>query len=232
MKKNIKTIIGLLLIGVIIWFAYDIHFKYVINEYQGNQIQKRLKKDFANNSIVFDQINEYQSQFGNISNLQFSETDDHIHFEIKSDSFPNDINDWVRIAAGETTNMDLKFLAIAKNDSILIEFENEKITVGKPWVISFEGGKSNPDLKQILSLKNINLENLNTIEKFLKETNSIAFEKNDSIIKLRYAGHWGENYNYLTPIRSLTNNESWDKLSEKWYSFHYKNGLFCGYTDW
>jgi len=222
----------LLLIGGLVWFAYDIHFKFVINEYQGNQIEKRLKKDFAKNSKGFDKISEYQSEFGNISDLQFSKTDDYIRFEIKSDSFPTDIYDWIQISAGETTNTDLKFLSTTENDSIVTEFENEKFTVGKPWVIYFEGGKSNPDLKQILSLKNIDLENLNNIEKILKETNTIAFEKNDSIIKLRYAGHWGENYNYVTPIKNISSTENWDELSEKWYSFHYVNGLFCGYTDW
>ncbi|MCK0158917.1 hypothetical protein MWU65_17145 [Cellulophaga sp. F20128] len=231
-KKNIKYIIGLLLIGGLVWFAYDVHFKFVINEYQGNQIEKRLKKDFAKNSKGFDMISEYQSEFGNISDLQFSKTDDYIRFEIKSDSFPTDIYDWIQISAGEMTNTDLKFLSTSENDSIVTEFENEKFTIGKPWVIYFEGRKSNPDLKQILSLKNIDLENLNSIEKILKETNTIAFEKNDSIIKLRYAGHWGENYNYVTPIKNISSTENWDGLSEKWYSFHYVNGLFCGYTDW
>lgn len=231
-KKNIKYIIGLLLIGGLIWFAYDIHFKFIINEYQGNQIEKRLKRDFAKNSKGFEKIRELQSELGNISDLQFSTTDDYIRFEIKSDSLPMDNYDWIRIYAGKTTNTDLKFIGLNGRDSIITEFDNERFTVGKRWLISFEGRKSNPDLKQILSLKKIDLEHLNTIEELLKETNSIAFEKNDSIIKLLYAGHWGESYNYITPIKNLSKNESWDKLSEKWYSFHYINGLFCGYTDW
>ncbi len=232
MKKNIKYVIGLLLIGGLTWFAYDIHFKFVINEYQGNQIKKQLKKDFVKNSKGFEKIREFQSELGNISDLQFSKTDDYIRFKIKSDSLPTENYDWTRISAGETSINDLKYIGISEKDSIVTEYENEKFTVGKPWIISYDGKKSNPELKQILSLKNIDLENLNTIKKLLKETNSIGFEKNDSIIKLTYAGHWGESYNYVTPIKNLSRNENWEELSEKWYSFHYVNGLFCGYTDW
>lgn len=232
LKKYIKHIIGLLLIGIIIWIAYDIHFKHVINNYQGRQIEKQLKKDFVKNSKGFEMISKYQSEFGNIWDLQFSKTDDYIRFEIKSDSFSTDIYNWNRISAGETTKGDVKFLGVTKEDSILTKFNNEQFTVGKPWVISFHGKKSNPDLKPILSLGNISLENFNTIEKLLKETNSIAFEKNDSTIMLRYAGHRGESYNYVTAVKNISPKENWNKLSEKWYSFHYKSPLFCGYTDW
>ena len=231
-KKNIKSIIGLLLVGIVIWFAYDVHFKYVINEYQGNQIGKQLKKDFVKNSKGFEKIIALQSELINISDLQFSQTDDYIRFEIKSDSLPTDDYDLFQIYAGKETNNTLKYIGISEKDSIIIEYENEIFKVGEPWVISFNGKKSDPELKQILSLKKIDLEYLNTIEKLLRETNSIAFEKNDSIIKLRYAGHWSENYNYITPVKNLSKNENWDKLSKNWYSSHFKNELFCGFTDW
>jgi hypothetical protein len=231
-KKNIKTIIVALLIGVLIWFVYDIHFKYTINEYQGHQIEKQLKKDFAKNSKGFEMVREFQSELGNISDLQFSRTDNYIRFEIKSDSFPADIYDWIHVSAGETSQTDIKFIGISEKDSIVAEYENEQFKIGKPWVISFEGKKSNPDLKQILSLKNIDLEDLNTIQILLNATNSIGFEKNDSIVKLQYAGHWGESYNYVLPIKNLNQSVGFKKISENWYSLHYQNGLFCGYTDW
>ena len=222
----------MLLIGGLSWFAYDIHFKYVINEYQGNQIAKQLKKDFTKNSKGFKIVGKLPSELGNISELQFSKSDDYIRFEIKSDSSPIDNFDWIHISAGETSSFDTKFIEVSANNDIIVQYENEQFPIESPWIISFKGKRTNPDLKQILSLKKLDLETLTIIEKLLNQTNTIAFEKNDSIIKLRYAGHWGENYNYVTPIKNLSANQNWEKLSENWYSFHYLSGLFCGYTDW
>ena len=180
----------------------------------------------------FEMMSVFQSEIGNIFDLQFSMSDDYIRFKIKSDSIPKDNYDWTRISAGETSNQEVKFIGISEKNGIIAEYKHEQFVIKKSWIISFEGKKSNPHLKQILSLENINLDNLNTIENILKETNSICFEKNDSIIMIRYAGHWGENYNYVSPIADFNPNNNWNKLSEKWYSFHYKDGLFCGYTDW
>ena len=230
--RNIRVVIGILLVVVIIWFSYEIHFKYAIDRYQGSLIEKQLEKDFVVNTKFFQIINEIKSGIGNISHLQFSKTGDYLEFEIKSDSFTDMNYDQLPVSAGETSNQDLKFIKISDDKNIIAKYANEEIVVEKPWSIEYKGKKTNPDLEQILSLKNLNIKKLEIIEDVLNGTNTIQFEKNDSLIIIRYAGHWGESYNYVTPLKNLNERRNWKKLSEQWYSSHYIDGLFCGYTNW
>jgi hypothetical protein len=43
MKQIIKRVIFTMMLGLSSWFAYDVYFKHVINDFQAKQLEKRLK---------------------------------------------------------------------------------------------------------------------------------------------------------------------------------------------
>ncbi len=215
-----------------LWFSYEFYLFEAINDYQKEQIEKKLISNFEENPDAFKKIDLIKPALGKIYELEFRKNQDYIQFQIQSDSLAIRHTGAQLINIGNSEGPAWEFVELKKDNSILVSLEGNLTLIEKRWVIHFAGPRSHPNLKDILALQNINLKDLDLLEEIINETHCLAFEKNDSIIKLRFAGHLLDSFNYAFLLGNQKPNSNWKKLSEPWFHFYYQSGLYCGFTDW
>lgn len=218
------TVLSILL-GLIFWVAYDLHFKYVINDYQAKQIEEQLQENFHRNRDDFDKV----VTFPNMFSVEFRENE-HISFQVYNTSLDRFSIDNI-IIIDNSSVLDVKDIEFLDNNSTLVLSGEQTFTYDK-WIIDFEGELNNPIVEKLLSYYNISPEELKELKKNLDKINCSAFDRNDSLISIRYAGHWGEGFNYLFPLTHKAENNNWKKLEDNYYWEYYQNDLFCDLTDW
>jgi len=234
MKKHTKNRIkwtGLtILLGLILWFAYDFHFKFVINDFQANQIEKQLQDNFHENQDKFDDLLIFSKQIKRLESVEFRENGQ-INFQVYDTSLNRTSLDNNFISIGDNSIFDVTDIEFLGNNSIEV-FSGDQAFVYDNWIIDFEGEINNPLVNTLLSYNKINPAELKELKQKLYKIDCYGFGKNDSLITIRYTGHWGESFNYLIPITDKTHKADWNKLEDNYYWEHYRNGLFCGWTDW
>ncbi|WP_417590414.1 hypothetical protein [Owenweeksia hongkongensis] len=229
-KNRVKWLGLTVLLGLILWFAYDLHFKYLINDYQARQIEKRLQQNFHDNRDSFNELLTFSRQLSTIKSLEFRENGQ-IYFQIYDTiqdrkAFDNDF-----ISIGNNSSTEVLDIQFKGNNTILVISEDQDF-LSKSWIIDYEGDIGNPIVEKLLSYNNISLEQLKELDKKLDKANCQGLDKNDSLITIQFVGHWGESFNYLFPLTNKSDSKQWHKLEDNYYWEHYQNGLFCGWTDW
>lgn len=229
-KNRVKWAGLTVLLGLMLWFAYDFHFKFVINAFQAKQIEKRLQENFHDNRIGFNELLTLSRQLNTLESVEFRENRK-IHFQIYDsiqdrNAFENDF-----ISIGNNSSSNVSDIQFKDNNNILVISDDQAFT-SDSWTIDFQGEIGNPLVEKLLSYNNISLEQLKELEEKLGKINCQGFDKTDSLITIRFAGHWGESFNYLFPLTDKSDNKQWNKLADNFYWGHYQNGLFCGWTDW
>ena len=215
---------------MILWFAYDFHFKFVINDYQAKQIEKRLQDNFYKNQDKFGDLLTFSKQINRLESVEFTENGQ-ISFQVYDTSLDRNSLDNYFISIGDNATFDVTDIEFVDNNSIEV-FSGDQAFVYDNWIIDFKGETNNPLVNKLLSYNKINPAELKELKQKLDKIDCDGYDKNDSLITIRYMGHWGESFNYLIPITQRVNNEDWNKLEGNYYWEHYHNGLFCGWTDW
>ncbi|MGB5927073.1 MAG: hypothetical protein WBH03_02810 [Cyclobacteriaceae bacterium] len=224
-KNSIKWIGLTTLLGSILWFAYDLHFKFVINDYQAKQIERRLQENFHKNRDDFDKL----LIFSKVFHIELRENGQ-ISFQVYDTSLDRkSIDNYINI--DDSSIFDVKDIEFSDHNSTLVLSGEQTLTFDK-WIIDFEGEMNNPIVEKLLSYNKISTEELKELKKNLEKINCSAFDRNDSLITIRYEGHWGESFNYLFPLTHKAENNNWNKLEDNYYWEYYQNALFCGWTDW
>lgn len=231
-KRRVLLTFSTLLTALALWFCYDFFFYDIINNYQKQKTEKRLIENFEKNSAVFDKIDSLKPNLGEIFDLKFHDYQDFIQFRIQSDSA--NINQWdIRTLTLDEENLPLwKFYFLNKTTSLFGMHDEEIFMIPKPWTINFSESRTHSTGLALLAIQNYKLEDLEQIEEILRESNCLAFEKNDSVIKLRFAGHQMDNFNYILPLPGIEPHPKWKKLSHQWFYLCQQSGLYCGETDW
>lgn len=229
-KNILKWLVTFTVIGLIVWFFYDFHFKYVINEYQAKKIEKRLQDNFYNNQNSFKEILTFSKQFSKLENLEFKENG-LVRFQVYDNSLDRTNYDPNFIIIGENSIFEVLDINFLENNDFEVILEDTVLSL-ENWIIDFEGKMSDPLIKKLLSYNEISLDQLQQLNKKLNQINCHGFDKNDNLITIRFIGHWGESFNYLIPLTDQTKRVVWNKLSDNYYWEHYRNPLFCDWTDW
>ena len=234
MTKQTKNIIkwtGLTIVfGLILWIAYDFHFKFVINDYQARQIEKRLQDNFHDNRDRFNDLLTFSKQLSRLESVEFGENRQ-VSFQVYDTLLDRTTLENNFITIGDNSTVEVSDIDFIDSNSIKVKSGDETFLFNN-WIVDYEGELDSPIVKKILAYNNISIDQLKQLNQKLGNINCNGFHKTDSLITIRFVGHWGESFNYLFPLTKKPNNEYWNKLTANYYWEHYQNGLFCGWTDW
>jgi len=229
-KKWILFASIMVIASLTLWLSYDFHLKYVINNYQEKRIEKQLQVNFKSHLEDFEDLVTFSRELGTLENLEFYKTGI-IRFDLRDslliDSLLSDTN---------IINVDDDELDVIENlrftDSTLFIKSSESESTYKNWMIWYRGRIDNPSVEKLLAYNQITLEQLSQLKNKLDKIKCEAFSKTDSLLTIRYAGHSGECFNYIVPLKPIKISDEWVKLADNYYWEHYRNGLFCGWSDW
>ncbi|MDP1816747.1 MAG: hypothetical protein Q8K92_20000 [Leadbetterella sp.] len=225
-KRSFWIAIGMAtLLWLIIWFAYEFHFKYVINEYQKKQIAIDIQTNFWDKRQSFEELRDFSKKLGMLRNLEF-EGNGNICFEVYDSLMNGNTTVANFIFAGEDS--DIVFL---ENNEILSFSASGRFTC-KDWRIEFLGDKSHYTVERLLAYNGNTIDELNQLEQKLEDINCEGFDKDKNAIAIRFAGHFGEGFEYIIPLTDTLNVENWNKLTDDFYWIHFSQPMFCGWTDW
>lgn len=230
-KKNIIKWIGLTTVfSLLLWFAYDFHFKYVINQYQARQIEKRLQDNFYNNQDSFDDMLTFSKQLSRLENVEFREKGE-ISFKVYDTLINRTTFNSNFISIGNNSTFDVSDIEFLDSNAIEVFSEGRTLKVDN-WGVDFEGKINDSIVKKLLAYNNISVNQLKQLKQKLGKIDCIGYDKNDSLLTIRYLGHWGESFNYLIPLTNKFDAQNLNKLAGNYYWEHYQNELFCEWTDW
>ncbi len=230
LKFRIRSIGLATLIGAVLWFVYDVHFKFVINSYQAKQIEKQLEENFRNKKDGFNDFFALTQGIGILENVTFGE-DEKVNFQFDIGSFDGGYEERFSIILGDEIYCGIQDIVFSDSNRIFLYLEDTVVSK-ENCTIFFRGTKQDPFIEKLLAYSGTSLQQLNVIEQKLKEINCIGFGKNRNLLTIRYRGHWGESYNYVRPLKEgLIPGNSY-QLENNFYWEHFEFGLFCGWTDW
>ena len=130
----------------------DGHYLFeAINDYQKEQIEKKLISNFEENPDAFKKIDLIKPALGKIYELEFRKNQDYIQFQIQSDSLAIRHTGAQLINIGNSEGPAWEFVELKKDNSILVSLEGNLTLIEKRWVIHFAGPRSHPNLKDILA---------------------------------------------------------------------------------
>lgn len=135
------------------------------------------------------------------------------------------------ISIGDNPPFEVSDIEFLDNNAIEVS-SGEEVFTFENWVVDFYGKTNDPLVKELLAYNDITTDQLHQLRQKLDRIDCNGYDKNDSLITIRYVGHWGESYNYIIPLDIKFDNNNWNKLATNYYWEHCQNGLFCGWTDW
>lgn len=230
LSKRIKWIFLSIVMVSLVIFSHDIYFKYVINDYQVQQIEKEIQENYDKHQNKFQELIRFSQELGNIELFEFAENK-LVTFQILDSTFDASNFNSSYLNIGEGSSADCEDVNFLQGDSIEISSGNYKL-VSHNWRLEFQGKLDNLVAKKILAYKKANPADLRLLQQKLEEVNCSGFQKNDSLINFRFIGHRDENFQYNFPLKPILNKKGWNKLDDQLYWSHYQNGLYCGLTDY
>ena len=235
-----RILFGLLLIFAS-YFAYDFHFKYVINDYQAKQIEQDIQENFRSNKKLFQKLIANSREFGDVERLEFLD-DNSISFQLYdsvSDRTESGFIPSLSLGKAKPPGIGTFFQESVQgiefsDSSTLSVYIADTVIVLNKWLIFFDGKKSNPLVEKLLSYNGVSPAQLQKIEEDLKAVNCSVYDKRRGLLSLRFVGHWGEGFEYIIKTDSTknVNHLETQKLDDNIYWNYYQIGIFCGWTDW
>jgi len=215
---------------LLLWFAYDFHFKYIINDYQARQIEKRLQQNFHNNRDSFQDLIAFSQNFSRLEGVEFR-NNGQIRFQVYDTLLDREALDNNFISIGDNPTFEISNLEFVDSNAVEVTSGDQTFQLNN-WILDFEGDISHVMVNKLLSYNNANTDLLEQLKQKLDNVNCFAYDHNDSLLTIRYVGHWGEGFNYLFPFTHNAEKTHWNELIDNFYWEHYQHDLFCGWTDW
>jgi hypothetical protein len=220
-----------ILSGFVIWVSYDFYFKFIINDIQANRIEKRMQKNFEKNKDLFTEFLAFTDSFDQNIEIHFLPNEE-VQFYLQDSLFDKTENKEF-LSLGKHSYFNINYVKLLDSNEIEYSFESQESEILKQnWSIEYRGKFQNKHFKELLRYNNISESEIKEIELALNKIECIGLNKTDSLITIRYLGHWGESFDYLIPLTNKIDTDNWNKISTQFYSHHCKNDLFCGWTDW
>ena len=132
---------------------------------------------------------------------------------------------------GKYSSDSIQDITFSDSNTLLVSYLDTSILLHN-WVIDFDGNVHNPLVGKLLAYDNTTINQLKQLKPLLQKINCSHFDKDENLIRVRYAGHWGESFDYIIPITNTVNKGSLNNLSDNYYWEHRLSELFCGLTDW
>jgi len=228
-RRSVKWILILALGLIAIYTAYELHFKYVINDYQVSLIEKRMVKNYKKHS---QELTELVTMAQPLQNFELIiAPDGQMDMTLDNTGAGNHHEAFTILIEGDSTilsDIPLQWKDVERLISDSTLFDTLKVP---HWMINYKGSINSAFALTLLSNWGIDKAKLNLIREKLQKTHCLGLAKRDDEIQIRYKGHAFESFNYVY-VEDPIDHSDINKLSGHFYWQHNVSDLFCGWTNW